>query len=467
MYIRLITGIIILFLSVITYLINSSSKSCMKIGSSEKKYTYHKYENIERKYSNEIEILLQNDPDFIEDKSGNIVDWSDKNSKSKLQDYYPFPKVSIIDKKYLPILFPKIIPNTFIKGNFDDFVKKSNKNVFFLKPADKYIGGAKGILISNNPYELYDKFIENNFVIQEEIDPMLIDGYKFDIRTYVLIVYNKSYIHVYYNYGIIRYCKEKYEDGSIDPDKQITIYGKFDYVNNNEKIKPYLNSILEIIYLTLTNLKIPNRTGYQYLGYDMIISKSKKLYLLEVNIQPSLKRVNFDIDILQYFTKLVVKPALTTNRGYRPLISYMNNIILAEPNNSHLNDLYNITKDYEVMKYIGNLKSWSYEKTKRFIEYGPSEEYYYKVIVSNSNILYGIIGIYKNKTPYYNLVIFLGKNNFNKGIGTSALKLFLLTIENNIKIYADVLNTNIRSISFFSKMGYRFNVIDKIHRFDI
>ena len=294
---------------------------------------------------------------------------------------------------------------------------------------------------------------------------MLINDFKFDIRTYVLIVYNRNVMHVYYNYGIIRYCKDIYIEGSTDPNRQITIHGNYEYVIDNETLEPYLSGIKDIIYQTLLDMKLPDETGYQYLGYDIIISKAKMLYLLEINIQPSLKRVNFDIDILRYFTKLVVRPVLTTDKGYRPFMSNNKDVVLAEPNISHLEDLYAITKDKEVMQYIGNLKPWSYEKTKRFIEYGPSENYYYKAIIVD-NVLQGIIGMYKNKTIHYNLTIFLGIDSTGKGIGSHALKLFLLTIETH-KLFADVLNTNERSINFFKKLGYTYMTMNNIHRFKV
>lgn len=486
--IRLISGILVFLLALSVYIVDTimqgqgmQRQQSFTAGYeyTHHEYTYHKYNNTDRKYSKTIEYILRNDPDFIEDKSDKMVDWSDKNSKSRIQDYYPFPDISIVDKKYLPILVPDIIPNTYVDGDFEAFVTQSKSNVFFLKPADKYIGNSNGIKISNDPYKLYTNFIKDKYVIQEEVDPLLIDGYKFDIRTYVLIVYNKKYIHIYYNYGIIRYCKEPYEPGSVDPNKQITVFGQFEYVIDNKIICPYLNGIKTIIYQTLYNLEIPDGIGYQYLGYDIMISKSGILYLLEVNIQPSMTRIKFNIDLLQDFTKLVVKPVLTTNKGYKPFMSmtYKNNsnssmnsnssndiIVLAEPNIKHLVELHNITKEYSIMQYIGNLKTWSFNKTRRFIEYGPSDDYYYKAIIISGKVS-GIIGIYRNKTTYYNLVIFLGKENIGIGIGNKVLNLFILTVD--CTIYADVLNTNTRSLKFFKKLNYSFTVIDKIHRFII
>lgn len=440
------------------------TKMSIIVGSSEsiastkpKKYTYHKYNNTDRKYSERIEVLLKNDYRFIESNKM-LVDWSDKNSKSRIKDYYPFPKVSFVDKKYLPHIFPDIIPNTYTAGNFNKFVKKCHSNVFFLKPADLYIGGSNGIKIDNDPYALYKQFISDKYVIQEEVPPMLIDGYKFDIRTYVLVAYNKQYMHIYYNYGIIRYCKEPYEPSSIDIDKQISIHGKFEYVIDNELLTPYLFKFKDIMYQTLLKLSIPDEIGYQYLGYDIIISNTGQLYLLEINIQPSLKRVNYDIDILNNFSELVVESVLTTNRGIKPFMSLYEDIILSDLNIGHLDDLYTITSDYSIMKYIGNLKVWSYDKTKRFIEYGNSDTYYYKAVLLNCKLV-GIIGLHDNK-----LTIYL--NILRKGIGSKALHLFLLTIDST-PIYADVLNTNEQSINFFKKLEYSYVVKGNIHRFTV
>lgn len=141
-------------------------------------------------------------------------------------------------------------------------------------------------------------------------------------------------------------------------------------------------------------------------------------------------------------------------------------LTLVTPNISHLNDLYNITRDESIMQYIGNLKPWTYEKTKRFIEYGPSDNYYYKAIIVNNKLI-GIIGIYKNKTYYYNLTIFLGKDNICKGIGKKALNLFLLQIGKKYQIFADVLDINLRSINFFKNLGYNYIIMDNIYRFKI
>jgi RimJ/RimL family protein N-acetyltransferase len=141
-----------------------------------------------------------------------------------------------------------------------------------------------------------------------------------------------------------------------------------------------------------------------------------------------------------------------------------NNITLSDLSiKFHLHDLSKITKNISIMKYIGNGKPWDFNKTKRFIEYGNSDDYYYKAIINNNKII-GVIGIYK-RNSIFNLLIFISKNDMKKGYGSSALKLFLQIID--IPVYADVLSDNIASINFFIKNNYKYKIIDNIYRFKI
>ena len=472
----IISGVllILLFILSIFYKLNTYKDIYGGMEFTQKIYKYHKFNDTNRKYSKFIELHLKNQDDFIEDLESKIVDWSDKNSISRVKDYYPYPKISIIDKKYLPIIFKNndpLLPNTYIgKEKFDDFVNRSKNNLFFLKPASKFIGGSNEILISTDPYELYNRFIVNDYVIQEEVKPKLIDGYKFDLRIYVLIVYNKDVMHIYIDYGIVRFCKKEYIVGNTSIDNNITIHGEFKYTNDIKELSIYYNLINDIIYKTLYLYDIPSDNvdflnmgiyGYQYLGYDIIISDDEKLYLLEINIQPSLERIKYDTYLIKDFSSMVIKSILDTNRGYRPFISKYKTITLSDLSiKYHLSDLYEITKDYDTMKYIGNLQVWSYEKTKRFINYGNSDGYYYKAIIYDNKII-GVIGVYKknNIDEYYYLVIYLSKKNSGKGFGKYALELFLLTIDYS-PIYADVLDSNINSIKFFKNIGYTHTIVD-------
>ena len=57
------------------------------------------------------------------------------------------------------------------------------------------------------------------------------------------------------------------------------------------------------------------------------------------------------------------------------------------------------------------------------------------------------------------------KNKVNE-LGINLSKLVRMIIDNS-PIFADVLNTNNKSINFFKKHKFTFNVINNIHRFII
>lgn len=410
-------------------------------------YTFHKYSDVPRKYSKYIEKHLREQPDFEERDDLDKYYWSDKNSKSILQDYYPFDECSMIDKKYIHSLYPRITIKTFIikESNIDEFnaFVKNDKpgTIYYLKPGDKYIGGSKGIRISTNPYELYNSISSNkeSYIIQKEVPPMLMDGYKYDIRVYVLVVYNSDIVHIYLYPGILRFCKDKYDPKKMDINRHITITGDFKIMDDiNDDIK-------DIIYPTLQKFT-PQKdiVGYQYLGYDIICDKNGKYHIIEINIQPSLERIQYSI--IDDFSELVAR-SIQTNKGHKPYISstLINNttLLLTELNRSHLKNLYEITSNITVMKYIGNLKVWDLEKTKRFIGYKNDFNYYFNGIILSGKLI-GVIGKNKDK-----LTIYLNPKYTNKGYGKIALGLYINITEGPLT--ADVLTSNTSSIQFFKK----------------
>lgn len=409
-------------------------------------YTFHKYENTARKYSKQIEEHLREQSDFIEKNNLEKYYWSDKNSKSILQDYYPFSKVSIVDKIHLPKLFPSIsVPTVNVKTE----IRKDS--VYFLKPCSKFIGNSNGILISKDINYLA-KYAESNegiFIIQREIKPDLLNGYKYDIRMYILVVYNNSILYIYIYPGILRLCKEKYVEGSIDPSKQITIYGDFVEMQSIDIHIKY------IIYKTLLQLKPQTgKVGYQYLGYDIIKDSKGKYHLIEVNIQPSLERIKYKI--IKDFAKLVARP-VTTSQGYDPFMATDGKITLSELNLSHYSDLYKITSDINVMQYIGNLKTWSPEKTRRFIQYGNNADYYFMAVLLQNKLI-GIVGRAKDK-----LTIYFNPNYTAQGLAKLALHLFLKITTG--PLLADVLKSNSVSLRFFK--AYSSTTLSDIVRFQI
>jgi RimJ/RimL family protein N-acetyltransferase len=141
-------------------------------------------------------------------------------------------------------------------------------------------------------------------------------------------------------------------------------------------------------------------------------------------------------------------------------------MILEKIELKHFDDLFEITSNINIMKYVGNGKSWNMRKTINFINYGNSLDYFYKGIILKNKLI-GVIGIYRNEKEYYNFVIFLHKDYQSKGYAKQALFIFKHMVPKVNKIYADVLSSNIKSINFFSNLGVGIKINSLTYRFDI
>jgi RimJ/RimL family protein N-acetyltransferase len=403
--------------------------------------TFHKFEDTINNYSKQIEDNLKSQDNFLKCNNLENYYWSDKNNKSVLKDYYPFTNESMINKIYLSKIYPNItIPNAI----------SSNKDtIFFLKYYTNSKKKSNNIKISNEYNKLinYAKKNKEKFIIQKEIKPNLLDGYKYTIRVYTLIVFNSNFVYIYIYPGLLYLCKEKYIEGSINIDRQIPSYEKFIEMNHIN------SSIKEILYYTSLDFKPQTKiVGYQYLGYDLIQDDFGVYYLIKINNQPCLKDINYKI--INDFSKLVAN-AIPIDKGYEPFISTDGIILLSELNMTHLNDLYDITKDIDTMKYIGNKKPWTLEKTKKFIESKNDKEYFYNGIILNKKII-GIIGRHNEF-----LTIYINKHYIGKGYGKKALSLFINITDRSL--IADVLKYNNNSRQLFK--SFNFKELDNVYRY--
>lgn len=100
----------------------------------------------------------------------------------------------------------------------------------------------------------------------------------------------------------------------------------------------------------------------------------------------------------------------------------------------HIDDLFEIVTDRNVMQYVGDGRIWSAEKTQKFIKYCLEDEkkddkirdYYYGI--SSDDKIIGIVGIHKitydraHANDYF-VTIFMNSSEIRHGYGTSALQL--------------------------------------------
>lgn len=254
------------------------------------------------------------------------------------------PNVNVICRKALFVrtihriahFFPHLytfLPRSYILPHHREKFEKAvqqNKKKYIVKPD----GGALGAGITI--IEPGDTFVNTYHlaIAQEYIESYLLNNFKFDLRVYVLVIpQKKPRIYVYRN-GIARFCSMPVGDGS--PYSQLTntavnmknpttnasaitrtIESVFQQIKQNGgNIDKLWRDIDDAVGLTVlassgfittgSNIKTPNY-GYprcfQLLGFDVLLGRDMKPWIMEVNYRPSLEfdteqEKNLKIDML-------------------------------------------------------------------------------------------------------------------------------------------------------------------------
>jgi len=199
----------------------------------------------------------------------------------------------------------------------------SSSNAWIAKSTLGFKG--KDIKVSNKANDLLD-FIDNLegvWVIQKYIEnPMLVEGRKFDIRTWhVVTAYSDTKLKVYtYDEGVLRVSSKRYQNANFDDDiMHITNnaiqqdhqdYGKserdnlldfrqFDEILKKKRfpdgkrltvanhVLPEINKIVITTLRSISDWLLPQPCqAYQILGYDFVITEDGNVRLLEVNLTP-------------------------------------------------------------------------------------------------------------------------------------------------------------------------------------
>eukprot|EP01137_Pigoraptor_chileana_P029864 Opistho-2@15654 len=193
---------------------------------------------------------------------------------------------------------------------------------WIVKPTDR--GAGIGIYVVDSLQPLDELRKEGAFLIVQPYmnDPYLIDGYKFDLRTYVLVT-SISPLRIYmYKEGLVRFASSKYDANATrggDPTQFLTntsINKKFKDVNelvwNFEKFKNYLTKVGEDpdeiyrrIYEAVVKVFISAEPAfrrhfqtmgkgytctqcYQLMGVDVIFDELLRPKVIEVNGSPDM-----------------------------------------------------------------------------------------------------------------------------------------------------------------------------------
>ncbi|KAJ8396213.1 hypothetical protein AAFF_G00020800 [Aldrovandia affinis] len=211
-----------------------------------------------------------------------------------------------------------ILPNDYTKF-LAEYTKNRLENrgrlVYWIcKPVD--LSRGRGIFIFE---DIKDLTYDSTVIVQRYIsDPLLISGYKFDLRVYVCVrSFHPLTIYIHQE-GLVRFATEKYNLTSLGnlyahlTNTSINKFGPF-YTTDKERVGqgckwtmskfrcflhnqgidelPLWQRINSIVTLTLLTIapSIPcSPNCLELLGFDILIDASFKPWLLEVNYSPAL-----------------------------------------------------------------------------------------------------------------------------------------------------------------------------------
>lgn len=241
----------------------------------------------------------------------------------------PFIRLISRIRNFFPNLY-SFIPRSFIipyeLSKFIEEFNTGNKR-YIIKPDNGSLGSGITILNKDSDLMLDDKLA----IAQEYIESALIDGIKFDLRIYALIASVRPLRIYVYRDGIARFCSEKAEAHTIYSELTNTAINK---KNPNTSLSHIIHTVSEVfsfykskdldidllweridetIVLTILSVYkiIDEETmkhcpptslysrAFQILGFDIILDKRLKPYVLEVNYRPSLETCTDDERILK------------------------------------------------------------------------------------------------------------------------------------------------------------------------
>ncbi|MGH0139629.1 UNVERIFIED_CONTAM: hypothetical protein FKN15_040500 [Acipenser sinensis] len=251
-----------------------------------------------------------------------------KMIKSQSQEYGFIPKTWIFPAEY-----------TQFQNYVKELRKKRKQKTFIVKPANGAMG--HGISLIRNCEKLP---VQDHFIVQEYLDkPFLMEGYKFDLRIYILVTSCDPLRIFLYNDGLVRMGTEKYHppsdtnlsqlymhltnysvnkhnenferDETADKGSKRSISWFTQFLRTNDyDVSKFWGDVSELVVKTLIVAE-PHvlhayrmcRPGqppgsdsvcFEILGFDIILDRKLKPWLLEINRAPSFgtdQKIDYDV----------------------------------------------------------------------------------------------------------------------------------------------------------------------------
>ncbi|XP_077462657.1 tubulin polyglutamylase TTLL7 isoform X1 [Stigmatopora argus] len=251
-----------------------------------------------------------------------------KMIKCQSQEYSFVPKTWIFPAEY-----------TQFQNYVKELRRKRKQKTFIVKPANGAMG--HGISLIRNCDKLP---AQEHFIVQEYLDkPFLMEGYKFDLRIYILVTSCDPLRIFLYNDGLVRMGTEKYHspteanlnqlymhltnysvnkhnenferDETVDKGSKRSVSWFTEFLRTNGyDVAKFWGDVSELVVKTLIVAE-PHvlhayrmcRPGqppgsdsvcFEVLGFDIILDRKLKPWLLEINRAPSYgtdQKIDFDI----------------------------------------------------------------------------------------------------------------------------------------------------------------------------
>ncbi|XP_008326976.1 tubulin polyglutamylase TTLL7 isoform X2 [Cynoglossus semilaevis] len=251
-----------------------------------------------------------------------------KMIKCQSQEYSFIPKTWIFPAEY-----------TQFQNYVKELRRKRKQKTFIVKPANGAMG--HGISLIRNCEKLP---AQEHFIVQEYLDkPFLMEGYKFDLRIYILVTSCDPLRIFLYNDGLVRMGTEKYHapseanlsqlymhltnysvnkhnenferDETVDKGSKRSISWFTEFLRSNDyDVAKFWGDVSELVVKTLIVAE-PHvlhayrmcRPGqppgsdsvcFEVLGFDIILDRKLKPWLLEINRAPSFgtdQKIDYDV----------------------------------------------------------------------------------------------------------------------------------------------------------------------------
>ncbi|XP_026816161.1 tubulin polyglutamylase TTLL5 [Rhopalosiphum maidis] len=225
------------------------------------------------------------------------------------------------------------VPETYIMPkDYNRFISNQyrHRGLWIVKPFD--LSRGRGITIIDYSFKDTQSALKENVVVAKYIDnPLLVNGYKWDLRLYVLVTSFNPLVVYLYEEGLVRFATVKYVcDRSrinnrrmhlcnysvnksspsyirnSDPEREnvghkwsmsaLLNHLREEYLINTETLMAEIEDIVVKTIMSATAQMLPaincfvphSQNCFELYGFDILVDDKLKPWLLEVNLSPSL-----------------------------------------------------------------------------------------------------------------------------------------------------------------------------------